>query len=247
MWSQEETSSILRACKAQGVTITALVNAAGALASVRDPSELAISPTDDAYYFEFSQAIDLNSRVPYISTNGEVETAVRILDYPVIIRVPSAIAHSTNVSSSVFDVAREFKARNAEFVQSPYFWQFLDMYLPLQSQRYASNLSSTSKPLMPYMSSLGDLKTLLPARYPVRFPEVNGHGAGGHSPAEVIITDQITASRMDPQMASFLLYTFDGKLHLQFKWNAGRLSEACIDAWFERTLNIISGVSTDCL
>lgn len=248
VWNQEETLHILEICKAQGVTITALVNAASALASVRDNPKHTSLPANDSYYFEFCQAIDLTPRVPHTHAYDEVETALRILDYPVIIRVPSAIAHCANVSSAVFDVAREFKARNAEFVQSPYFWQFLDMYLPLQSQRHMSNLGSTNKPLMPYMSSLGDLKSLLPSRYPVRYPEANGHGAsrvGGHAPVEIIITDQTTASRMDPQTASFLLYTFDGKLHLQFKWNAGRLSEASVGVWFQRTLDIVSGVSVD--
>ena len=205
-------------------------------------------PADDAYYFEFSQAIDLNSKVPRTSANGEVETAIRILVYPIIIRVPRATALSDDASGAVFDTAREFKARNAQFVQSPYFWRFLDLYRPLLGQRYMSNLSNNSRPLMPYMSSLGELKTLLPSRYPVAHPELNGHGAneaGGQAPAEIIITDQTTAGRMDPQMVSFLLYTFDGKLHLQFKWNAGRLSEASVDPWFKRTIDIISGVGTD--
>ncbi|EPS96165.1 hypothetical protein FOMPIDRAFT_1032543 [Fomitopsis schrenkii] len=244
VWNEEETSHILKACKAQAVTITTLVNSASALASVRAVPEHANLLADDAYYFEFNQAIDLNSRVPRTSINGEVETANHILVYPIIIRVPRAAAHSENASYAVFDTAREFKARNAELVQSPYFWYFLDMYRPLLGQRYMSNLSGTSKPLMPYMSSLGELKTLLPSRYPVTHHEVKGNGAngvGGRPPAEIIIKDQTTAGRMDPQMVSFLLYTFDGKLHLQFKWNAGRLREACVGEWFKRTVDIISG------
>ena len=243
VWNQEETSSILKACKAQGVTITALVNSASALASVRGTPEPNNPPADDAYYFEFSQAIDLTSKVPRTSTNGEVETAIRILVYPIILPVPRATAHSADTSRAVFDVAREFKARNAEFVQ--YFWHFLDMYRPFLGQRYMSNLSGASKPLMPYMSSLGELKTLLPSRYPVTHPEHNDNGADGRTPAEIIITDQTTAGRMDPQMVSFLLYTFDGKLHLQFKWNAGRLREASVCPWFKRTIDIISWVRTD--
>ncbi|EPS98231.1 hypothetical protein FOMPIDRAFT_1031558 [Fomitopsis schrenkii] len=248
VWNQEETSHILQTCKEQGVTITALVNSASALASVRAVSEPGNLLADDAYYFEFIQAIDLCSKVPRTSTNGEVETACHILVYPIIIRVPRAVAHSENISCAVFDTAREFKARSAEFVQSPYFWYFLDMYLPLLGQRYISKLSGTCKPLMPLMSSLGELKTLLPSQYPVTHPEVKGNGGnrdGGRPPAEINIKDQTTAGRADAQTLVFLLCTFDGKLYLHLRWNAGRLSEARTSKWFKRTVDIISGVSTD--
>ena len=249
MWTQQDTSQILKACKAQGVTITALVNSASALASVRGTPEPQNAAAADAYYyFEFSQSIDLTSKVPRTSTTGEVETATRIAFYPIIIRVPRATAHSADTSRAVLGTAREFNARNAEFVQSPYFWHFLDMYLPFFDQRHMSNLSGAGKPLMPYMSSLGELKTLLPSRHPVMHPEQNGHGgsgaegAGGSETAEIIVTDHITASRIDAQTVSSLLYTFDGKLHLQFKWNAGRLSGARVDEWFKRTVDITSSV-----
>jgi len=247
IWSTEETKRILKACKARGVTITHLANIASAFASVQHPgaADRNGAPRDeDSYYFEFSQAIDLSAKVPRLSNNGEIETAVRMVVYPVVISVPRAAAAKLAGQDAIWNAARQFKERSDAFVQSPYFWHFNGFYGVIAFENYMAQM--TGKPFVPYMSSLGDLKSILPLRYPVQLPHVNGDvdGSTSHS-AEVRILDQITSGKIDPQVSSFLMYTFDESLNLQFKWNAGRVSDDLINGWFNRVVEIISQVAGD--
>ncbi|KAH9934972.1 uncharacterized protein B0H18DRAFT_494514 [Fomitopsis serialis] len=249
-WSPEETKSILRACKAHGVTITQLANVASAFACVQRPGAARFSggPSDeDSHYFEFSQAFDVNTKVPRLTNNGETETAIRIVIYPVVMSVPRAAVAESASQDAIWDAARQFKERNDAFVKSPYFWHFTGFYGAIAVENYMAQMAG--KPFMPYMSSMGDLKSVLPIRYPVHHHHANGivngvNGSTRHN-AEIRVLDQISAGKIDPQVANFLMYTFDDRLNIQFKWNAGRTSDNLINSWFSRVVEIISQVAVD--
>ncbi|KZT70194.1 hypothetical protein DAEQUDRAFT_689787 [Daedalea quercina L-15889] len=242
VWSLEETRRILKTCKAQGVTITHLANVAGAFASVQRPGVASSggSSDEDSYYFEFSQAFDVNAKMPRLTSNGETETAIRIVIYPVTMAVPRAAAADSAGKEAIWEAARQFKERNAAFLQSPYFWHLVRFYGAIAIENYMAQMAG--KPFVPYMSSMGDLKNVLPIRYPVQAPQMNGvaNGTSNSHNAEVRILDQISSGKIDPQVANFLMYTFDDRLNLQFKWNAGRTSDSLINGWFDRVVEIIS-------
>ncbi|KZT64131.1 hypothetical protein DAEQUDRAFT_769964 [Daedalea quercina L-15889] len=246
VWSTEDTTRILRACKAHGVTITHLVNVASAMSSVYDsvPSNAAPeNPDDDAFYFETSQAIDLTAKVPKPMNgpaDGDMEAAVRIELYPVIFRVPRTAITNTSSSAHVWEISKQFKARNDAFVQSPYFWHFLPMHFRRVTEGYNAKLAGL--PALPFMSSLGDLKSVLPARYPVW---TAGAAANGDAEAEIRVTDNWTAGRIDPFSLVYHLFTFDGRLHLQFRYNVNRTSDALIKPWFDRVVDTVSRSAQD--
>ena len=244
VWSAEETARILRSCKAHGLTVTHLVNVAGALSSVypslsaaADPS-LTASVDEEFCCFDFLQAIDLAAKAAG-KAEGEMETAVRIDLYPVILRVARAtIIASVNDSESIWEIARLFKERNDEFVKSPYFWHFLPMHASRVVESYKAKLAG--KPYLPFMSSLGDLKTLFPARYPVQPAGQPSNGGSGESGPEIRVTDKWTAGRVDPLSIATHLFTFDDRLYLQCRYNVSRTSDALIVPWFDRTVEIVS-------
>ncbi|KAI0725951.1 hypothetical protein C8Q72DRAFT_561734 [Fomitopsis betulina] len=235
VWSAEETTRILRACKAHGVTITHLVNVAGALSSLPEDGESVTDQTDDAVYFEYMQPIDITAKTPAQAAqafNGpDMEAACRVELYPVVLRVPRAdVLH-------VWEVARLFRERNAAFVHSPHFWRMLPMYLPFIKQSYVARLAG--KPALPFMSSLGDLKTVLPSRYSVKAAGSEPE-AGGYPGAEIRVSDNWTTGRIDPFSLVHHLFTFDGRLYLQFRYNVNRTSDALIEPWFDRLVDIVS-------
>jgi len=249
-WSPEETKSILRACKAHGVTITHLANVASAFACVQRPGAVRFSggsSDEDSYYFEFSQAFDVNAKVPRLTNNGETETAIRVVIYPIVMSVPRAAVAESAGQNAIWDAARQFKERNDAFVKSPYFWHFTGFCGAIAIENYMAQMAG--KPFMPYMSSMGDLRSVLPIRYPVHSHHANGtvngvNGSTRHN-AEIRVLDQISAGKIDPQVANFLMYTFDERLNIQFKWNAGRTSDNLINGWFSRVVEIISQVAVD--
>ncbi|TFY55544.1 hypothetical protein EVJ58_g8178 [Rhodofomes roseus] len=249
VWSSEETARILRACKAHGVTITHLVNVAGALSSVHDdvPSSKVATAghKHDAVLFEFSQPMDLTAKLPQHPggvASGDMEATIRMELYPVIICVPhSTVADQAN-PTSVWEVAHQFKKQNDAFVKSPYFWNFLPMYQPLTTEAYHAKLAG--QPGLPFMSSLGDLKAILPARYAVQAPSATS-GHAGQDGAEIRITENWTAGRIDPLSLAFHLFTFDGRLYLQFRYNKNRTSDALIEAYFNRLVDIVSRSAQD--
>ncbi|KAH9923486.1 uncharacterized protein B0H18DRAFT_1179209 [Fomitopsis serialis] len=244
-WSAEETKYILKACKAHSVTITHLANVASAFACLQRPGAAQVngfSSGEDAYYFELCQALDINAKLPQVSRNGETETAVRIVTYPVLLSVPCTAAVESAGTIAIWDAARQFKERHDAYVNSPYFWHFTRFYRAIAVENYMTQRAG--KTFMPYMSSMGDLKGILPTRYSVEASHAGVNEAGSHS-AEIRVLDSIAAEKVDPQVASFLLYTFDDRLNLQFKWNAGRTSDNLINGWFGRVVEIILQAAGD--
>ena len=237
IWSAEETARILRACKAHGVTITHLVNIAGALASVVPGTKTA----NDApsYCFDFVQAVDLAAKTAS-EAEVEMETVVRIDLYPVILNVPrSAVTESANDPARVWEIARQFKERNDQFLKSPYFWHCLPMHTPRIIDSYKAKLAG--KPALPFMSSLGDLKTLLPARYPIQ--PTTPSSAVAATGAEICITDNWTSGRIDPLSFASHLFTFDDRLHLQCRYNVSRTSGTVVSHWFDHLVEIVTRVA----
>ena len=239
VWSAEETTRILRACKEHGVTITHLVNVAGALSSLQNgvkPCGAVSAPDqdDDAFYFEYMQPIDVTAKIPEQADrafNGsDMDVACRVELYPVLLRVPR-----TQVAQ-VWEVARLFKQQNDAFVQSPYFWRMLPMYLSLVPESVAAKLAG--RPALPFMSSLGDLKSVLPSRYPVKTPAASTNDR--LEAAEIRILDNYTTGRVDPFSLVYHLFTFDGRLYLQFRYNVTRTSSTLIEPWFDRLVSIVS-------
>ncbi|KAH9843003.1 uncharacterized protein C8Q71DRAFT_735522 [Rhodofomes roseus] len=250
-WSTDDTTRILKACKAQGVTITHLASVAGAFASVQRPRAAHVNEgfsDEDSYYFECLSALDLNTKVPRVTSNGEMETATRLIMYPVVMSVPRAAALESTGSDALWDAARQYKKRSDTFVNSPYFWHFCRFYdARIEDENYVYRAQMMpGKPILPYMSSLGNLKSVLPVRYPIQTAHVNGNtnGTASHS-AEIRILDQISSGKADPRVANFLMYTFDDRLNLQFKWDACRTSDGLIDSWFSRIVEIISQVADE--
>ncbi|TFY65031.1 hypothetical protein EVJ58_g2232 [Rhodofomes roseus] len=247
-WSTDDTTRILKACKAQGVTITHLASVAGAFASVQRPRAAHVNEgfsDEDSYYFECLSALDLNTKVPRVTSNGEMETATRLIMYPVVMSVPRAAALESTGSDALWDAARQYKERSDTFVNSPYFWHFCRFYGAIAIENYMAQ----GKPSIPYMSSMGNLKSVLPIRYPIKtahIAHVNGttNGTTSHS-AEIRILDQISAGKVDPRVANFLLHTFDDRLKLQLKWDARRTSDGLINGWFSRIVEIISQVADE--
>lgn len=202
------------------------------------------SSDEDKYYFEFSSAFDVNAKVPRFTSLGEIETALRIVLYPIVIAVARADVAESVTCKTIWGAAQQFKEKNDAFVKSPYFWYFCGFYGEIVAENYMAQMAG--KPFMPYMSSMGDLKSVLPVKYPVQHAKMNGATNGtATSGSEVRILDQISAGKIDPSVANFLMYTFDERLNLQFKWNAGRTSDALIIGWFNRVVEIITQVATD--
>ena len=193
------------------------------------------------HYFEYSQAFDVNAKVPKFTSLGEIETAVRIVIYPVVIAVPRADTTESATHQTIWAAARQFREQNAAFVKSPYFWHFCGFYGPMAAENYMAQMAGRA--FMPYMSSMGDIKSVLPIRYSVQRPKTNGAANETASDFEIRILDQISAGKIDPSVANYLMYTFDERLNLQFKWNAGRTSDALITGWFDRVVEIISQVA----
>lgn len=247
VWSSEDTARILRACKAHGVTITHLVNVASALSSVHD-TDIRSSDNDDnddALYFDFSQPMDITAKIPQHAGgtgSSDLEVAVRIELYPVMLRVRRSIAAGRESEESIWEVAKQFKTQNDAFVKSPYFWHMLPMYRPMIAASYSAKLAGRAA--MPFMSSLGDLKTVLPARYPVQ-TSTTAHGHAGDTGAEIRITENWTAGRIDPFSLVYHLFTFDGRLYLQLRYNINCTSIALVEPWFDRVVAIVSRCAQD--
>lgn len=249
-WTREETSRILGACKAHGVTITHLANIASALSAFNsDGSRVSANGNgeDSTVYFDFCQPIDLATKIREHSSgqaNSEMEAAVRIGLYPIVLGIPrSAVTDAArNPSIHIWTLARRFKEQNDVFVKSPHFWRFLAMYDALVVELYKAKLAG--RPVLPFMSSLGDLKSLLPAQYAIHEAESEGAHTNGHSVAaegaKIRITDMWVAGRLDTLALACHLFTFDGRLHLQLRYNANRTSPAMMEPWFDRVVDIVT-------
>ncbi|KAH9829910.1 uncharacterized protein C8Q71DRAFT_394269 [Rhodofomes roseus] len=250
-WSTEQTKLILKACKAQGVTITHFANAASVFASVQCASRGAVPPGDssgsggspeDCYYFDLCQAMDTNAKLPRLSSNGETETALRCTTYPIVLAVPRA-AFASSTSDALWDAARQYRARHEAYVDSPYLWYFAPFYGAIAAENYMAQMAGGA--FIPYVSSLGDMKSVLPARYPVQPSRAAVNGTASKTQvvsAEIRVLDQIQTGKALPHSAAFLLYTFDDRLNLQFKWNAGHMSDGIMRSFFDRVVEIISQV-----
>lgn len=195
------------------------------------------------YYFEFSSAFDVNAKAPRFTSLGEIETAVRIVVYPIFIAVPRADTEESATLQTIWAAARQFKEKNGAYVNSPYFRHFCSFYGAIAAENYMAQM--LGKPFMPYMSSMGDLKSVLPITYPIQLPQTNGTMEGSASGAEVRILDQISGGKISPSVAGFLMYTFNEQLNLQSQWNAGRTSDALITGWFDRVVEIMSRVAVE--
>lgn len=252
VWTREETSRILQACKAHGVTITHLVNIAGALSAFNSDKPRAANGSGDDYtvYFDVSQPIDLAPKIRESSngqTTGEMETAVRTMLYPIALSIlRSAVTNATqNPSNHMWPIASHFKEQNDAFVKSPHFWRFLVMYDSLVNEIFKAKVFG-GQPGLPIVSSLGDLKFLLPAQYTVQEAGLGGSHTNGHSVvadsegAGIRITDMWVAGRLDIFSLVSHLFTFDGRLHLQFRYNANRTSPAMMEPWFERVVDSVT-------
>ncbi|KAH9829912.1 uncharacterized protein C8Q71DRAFT_394321 [Rhodofomes roseus] len=247
IWSIEETRRILMACKARGVTITHLANVSSAFASVQCQGAAQPSDSEDNYYFELCQAFDIHAKLTRVSSNGETETALHFIGYPVILSIPkSKVASYT--TGALWDVARQFKARHEAYVNSPYFWNFKRFYDTLAIENYMAQMAGRARASVPNMSSLGNLKSILPVRYPVQTSAVvsvvNGPGPEAVS-AEIRVLDEISSAKVDPLTMNFAMWTFDDRLKLQFKWNSGRVSDGLINDFFNRVVGMISQVADD--
>lgn len=239
VWSAGETARILRACKAHSATVTHLVNVAGSLSSVYPSLNAAAAPASEiSYCFDFFQAVDVAAKAAS-KAETEMETVVRMDLYPVVLRVTRAqIVDSANEPEGVWDIARLYKEQNDAFLKSPYFWHLLAMHSVRVTESYQAMLAG--KPSLPFMSSLGDLKTLLPARYPVHPPAASSDGGSEATGAEIRITDNWTAGMVDPLSLAVHLFTFDGRLHLQCRHNVSFMSDALVVPWFDGLIEIVS-------
>ena len=110
------------------------------------------------------------------------------------------------------------------------------MYLSFVPESVAAKIAG--RPALPFMSSLGDLKTVLPSRYPIKTVGASANDRSGA--AEIRITDNLTTGRVDPFSLVYHLFTFDGRLYLQFRYNVSRTSSAVIEPWFDRLVGIVS-------
>ncbi|KZT65557.1 hypothetical protein DAEQUDRAFT_716316 [Daedalea quercina L-15889] len=247
VWSSEDTTGILRACKAHGVTITHLVNVAGALASVCGNGSASLAASghdDDAFYFDISQQMDITAKLqkyPDGAASGDMEAAVRVETYPIMLRVSRSAVADANIRAHVlWEAAKQFREQSDGFVKSPYFWHFLSMYGPLLAEAYRARLAGRGA--LPFMSSLGDLKMFLPTRYAVQTASAAPECPTG---AEIRVTDKWTTVRIDPCSLAYHLFTFQGRLHLQLMYNASHTSEALVTPWFNRLLDILSRAVRD--
>ncbi|PCH34255.1 hypothetical protein WOLCODRAFT_160731 [Wolfiporia cocos MD-104 SS10] len=243
-WSQADTASILRACKAHGITVTHLANVASALAAVEDangqPLQHYSAPrnTDlpsDTYHFDLNQALDLSAKV---SGSSVSEFVLRVFTYPVHLSVPCPALSGPDGLAALWAIARDFKAGHTAFVESPYFWQFAALHGPQMASRYMGILAG--RPFVPYMSSLGDCTGLLPSRYIVG----TGEGANGETNTALRIVDLDSAGKVDPVTSSLQLWTWDGRLYFQLKYNASRTSDTLMDPYFQRIVDMMTRLGT---
>lgn len=256
IWTADETKRILQACKTRGVTITHLAHIANALSALKDKDQCAVvngNGDSERIYLDFSQPIDLATRFPeqfhglHGQASDEMETVVRIGMFPIVLDVPrSAVADAAHGSSThIWALVERFKERNNAFIKSPYFWHFMKMYNPLFIEAHQARVAG--RPAHPFISSLGDLKSLLPAQYTVQETEREGAPTNNHSAVEegagIRITDMLVVGRLDNFSLSCHLFTFDGRLHLQLRYNAERATPALMEPWFDRLVDIVTQVT----
>ncbi|PCH37477.1 hypothetical protein WOLCODRAFT_109944 [Wolfiporia cocos MD-104 SS10] len=252
-WSQAETVKILRACKANGVTITQLANTAAALATVEDVDGTTIgdrstgvndlSPTSGSYRFSLTQALDVTTKVQATQDEERSDFVLRVSVYPINLSVPRPALAGPEGLSALWAIARDFKAGHIAFVQSPYFWHLTRLYKPYRLLKYMAMASG--KPYVPYMSSLGDCTKLLPTRYVVTRSDVDGEGGGTRTDVRsgaVRVVNLDIAGKVIPVSDSFLLWTWDEKLHFQIRHNTSRTSVALVDPYFRRIVDMLTKI-----
>ncbi|CCM07130.1 uncharacterized protein FIBRA_09466 [Fibroporia radiculosa] len=238
-WSPSESAKILRACKARGVTVTHVCTAAMAIACIQDATtpEAQQNATDDDLYFNASLAMDLSSRFQPTTNSTEYETATRIGMLTMFIHAPRSAASSADRLSALWLLAGQCKKISSAFTQSPYLWTFLKEAREVIVKGYYTRVAG--QPYVPFITSMGDCTKVLPQRYPVESSNTTGHST---SHRELVVVDLLVGTKADLNTDVMRLWTYDGKLHLQFGYDSSRRNPDSVILYFQRvseTLTLI--------
>ncbi|TFY61797.1 hypothetical protein EVJ58_g4284 [Rhodofomes roseus] len=213
-WSTEQTKLILKACKAHGVTITHFANAASVFASVQCASRGAVPPGGS------SGSGDSLEDCYYFDLCQAMDTNAKLP------RLSSNGETETALRCTTYPIV--LAVPRAAFASST-----------------PDALWDAARQYRARHEALGDMKSVLPARYPVQPSRAAVNGTASKTQvasAEIRVLDQIQTGKALPHIAAFLLYTFDDRLNLQFKWNAGHMSDGIMRSFFDRVVEIISQV-----
>ncbi|KAH9940239.1 hypothetical protein B0H21DRAFT_582095 [Amylocystis lapponica] len=264
-FSQPDTTRILQACKAQNITVTQLFQAAWAVAAVEIGREEACDVTrvrpglalqDGLYHCNTLIPVDL---APYIralpgNTNaGGADVSMQLVWYTSTIALPQA---ALDVRDAVWAAARIAKANDAAFRQSPYFWHLV-IHIQAPMQEHASIAFNGEEeaagpvaspppppplpPLMPFLTSLGDISALLPSTISASSCE-GGTYTDGRS---IRVVDMMVCMKVMPTTGTSHVWTFDGRMVLQLTYDSASFSAARGDKFFGRVADIFAGLATE--
>ncbi|KAI0920506.1 hypothetical protein AcW1_002228 [Taiwanofungus camphoratus] len=243
VWSKLNTSRVVRACRAHGVTVTQLVSAAMVIAALPSTdNSLAVpnaSQRDGSKYFHILNMIDLSSRWRRLPKGDGINEAVLgISAYPTLLRIPAAYEQAAQV---VWDIAKQSKEHRIAYVESPYFQHFNRSY---QSMLQSYVALCAGGPCLPAFSSVGDCSKLLPSRYGIH-PTTNGIVAPPGSPdnglgGEIVVTDIVIGLKAFNALPTLHVWTFNNELSMLLTHNSSHSSTSLIDPYFQRIVNIVT-------
>ncbi|PCH36961.1 hypothetical protein WOLCODRAFT_28852 [Wolfiporia cocos MD-104 SS10] len=244
VWSREDTKRILSACSAHGVTITHTASAVMALAAMEmhanSESLSPISP-NEPQGFCLSNAIDLMARADSEARELESEQSARIITFPVYIAAPPSAYAATHKMETLWSLAKQCRDNIRAFVQSPHFWQFVQLARATMTEDFFSRVAS--KPSVPYLSSIGDLDSELPMHYPFVSSSASSEEGGKAAAPALYIANMTMGVKADPFIDSLIIWTYDKKLHMDLMYSASRMTPALMDPYFSRIQDIISSLS----
>ncbi|PCH43670.1 hypothetical protein WOLCODRAFT_138512 [Wolfiporia cocos MD-104 SS10] len=229
-FSPDQTTSILRACKVLGVTITSLILSAMAFATLprkdaqRSGDQTTSNSDDDVRHFHATVLVDLSTRLPEPPSGGDNVT-LWVGSSPVFMQTPGSSTAQHEGIDAIWAVAKQCRERHAAYLQSPYFWHFNELYASMTMAPW--NPVPEGKAFLPAFSSLGDCSNLLSSS--------NG----------IDIVDIAFAGTVSPEAVVAVAWTYKGMLNYQLRHNASRTTATLIDPFFQRVVDILMKASLE--
>ncbi|KAH9936042.1 hypothetical protein B0H21DRAFT_825518 [Amylocystis lapponica] len=251
VFPQSTTAHIMRACRAQNVTVTRLYQAAWILAAIEvgreqfgdaDESRNGLPVHDGSYHFSFALPLDLvqYTKTQPIAAPNDLDVSLKIVWSPSLISIPHSLSVGQDADVLLWDVARRAKAGHAALTQSPFFWPVIARFQAFVESVLIDQSPETALPFMPLLSSIGDVSNVLPSRIIAR-PGRNSHG-GSSNPKDIRVTDMYIFVKVPAICGLSHVWTFDGRMTVQLIHNGRSVSPALGDKYFGRVVDILARI-----
>ncbi|KAH9940267.1 hypothetical protein B0H21DRAFT_893726 [Amylocystis lapponica] len=266
-FSELDTALILRACKVHGVTVTQFFLASWAVAAIEIGHEETkdgvhkrpgLSLQNGSYHFNNLLVIDLAPFIKVLPGNNDIapNISLQLASYISTISISHTTFTQFNCSAVVWGAARRAKADHAAFLQSPYFWHLIiHLHIPIRDEFSGMSFSDSQEepvvvprphPLMPSISGMGDISTLLPSSIsasPGADPDCARDGLFESDGRTIRIADMMICVRSPPAYGVSHVWTFNGKMTLQLTYDCASFSPARGDKFFGRVADIVAQVA----